>query len=82
MASLFEELDVMYPNHTHFYTVGLGDMNEAMEKCARLSGYEAHVVNYNGQMVLISQQGFSSDNISWLNEIPRPEPVVEDTKTK
>jgi len=84
MASLYEELDVMYPNHSHYYTVALPDMNEAMEKCARMAGYEAHVVTYNGQMVLISRQGFPSDNISWLNEIPAPPApeVIEAPKTK
>jgi hypothetical protein len=82
--ALYEDLDAMYPNHTHYYTVSLSDMNEAMEKCARLAGYEAHVVTYNGQMILVSQQGFSSDNISWLNEIaPPPAPeVIEAPKTK
>jgi hypothetical protein len=79
MATLFEELDAVFTNHTHYYTVGLPDMNEALEKCARLLHSNAQVINYGGQMILASHHSLG-DGITWLTEIPRPvvEPVVEE----
>jgi hypothetical protein len=80
MATLFEELDAVFTNHTHYYTVGLPDMNEALEKCARVLHTNPQIINYGGQMILASQHGLG-DGITWLTEIPRPvvEPVVEET---
>jgi hypothetical protein len=69
--ALFDELDAIFSNHTHYYTVALPDMNEALEKCARVTGDNAQVINYAGQMVLASQSNLG-DQISWLTEIPRP----------
>ena len=75
--SFFEELDTMFTNHTHYYIVGLSSMNEALEMCARVTGGMAQVITYNGQIILASQSGISSQ-IPWLTEVPRPE-VVEET---
>lgn len=70
--ALFDELDAIFSNHTHYYTVALPDMNAALELCARVTGGNPQVINYAGQMVLASQQSLG-DQISWLTEIPRPE---------
>jgi hypothetical protein len=73
MASLFEELDAVFTSHSHYYTVGLPDMNEALEKCARIMHTNPQVITYGGQMILASQHAISND-ITWLTEIPRPAP--------
>jgi hypothetical protein len=70
--ALFDELDAIFTNHTHYYSVALSDMNEALDKCARMVGGNAQVINYGGQMILASQSGLSNQ-IPWLTEIPRPE---------
>jgi hypothetical protein len=76
--TLFEELDAIFPAHTHYYSVALTDMNEALEKCARVTGGNAQVINYSGQMILATQTNIGNE-ITWLNEIPRPEePIVEE----
>ena len=72
--ALYEELDAMFPSHTHYYIVGLSDMNEALDKCARLSHGMVNIINYGGQMILVSPHGLS-DQISWLTEVAAP--VVE-----
>lgn len=80
MATLFEELDAVFTNHTHYYTVGLPTMNDALELCARVSLGNPQVIQYNGQMILASASALGG-NISWLTEVPRPvvETVVEET---
>jgi len=70
--ALFDELDAIFSTHTHYYTVSVPSMNDALERCARLTGGTPQVINYNGQIILATQQGLS-DQISWLTEIPRPE---------
>lgn len=77
--ALFEELDAMFPSHSHYYIVGLSTMNDALEKCARVCVGMPQLINYNGQMILVSQSGLSSD-ISWLTEIPRPEQLEAPTE--
>ena len=81
--ALYEELDAMFPSHTHYYIVGLTDMNEELDKCARLSHGMVNIINYNGQMILISPNSLGSQ-ISWLTEVIapvveviEPDPVVE-----
>jgi hypothetical protein len=70
--ALFDDLDAIFTNHTHYYVVALSDMNEALDKCARMVGGNAQVISYGGQMILASQSGLSNQ-IAWLTEIPRPE---------
>jgi hypothetical protein len=70
--SLFQELDVIFTTHTHYYTVGLPTMNEALERCARVTGGNPQVINYGGQIILASQSSLGNE-ISWLTEIQRPE---------
>jgi hypothetical protein len=49
-------------------------MNEALDKCARLSHGIVNIINYGGQMILISQHALT-DQIGWLTEVAAP--VVE-----
>jgi hypothetical protein len=86
--ALFDELDGMFPSHTHFYQINLSTMDEALEKCARMTGELGHVFSYNGTMFMAVQHTLGND-ISWLTEIEDPNPeVVEaeitvvDTKKK
>jgi hypothetical protein len=73
--TLFEELDTAFPAHSHFYSVSL-PLNEALDRCARMTGDNGHVFSYNGMVVLAVQHGTGPD-VPWLNEIPRPEAPSE-----
>jgi len=70
--TLFEELDAIFPAHTHFYIVNLPSIDEALERCARLTGSASHVTSYNGQLIMAVQHGLNVDDITWLTEVPRP----------
>lgn len=74
--TLFEELDAIFTNHTNYYTVAVPSMNDALERCARLTGGDDQVITYNGQIILATQQNLGNQ-ISWLTEIPRPAPPAE-----
>jgi hypothetical protein len=67
--TLYEELDTMFPSHSYFYSVSLTDMNEALEKCARLTDQPTHVFTYSGQMIMSVQHSLGND-IPWLTAVP------------
>jgi len=75
--ALFDELDNMFPSHTHFYQVNLPTMNEALDRCARMTGDLGHVFTYNGMIVMAVQHSLGNDN-PWLTEIADPNPDVID----
>lgn len=62
--TLYEQLDQIFPGHFYFYSVSAVDMSEALEKCARVIGENAHVINLNGQMYMASQTNLGSE-ITW-----------------
>jgi len=62
---LYEDLDKIFPAHYYFYTVQNMDISEALDKCARLCGDAAHVIQYQGQLVFASTHAISTD-IPWL----------------
>lgn len=77
--ALFDELDAIFSSHTHYYVVNVPSMNDALERCARLSGGSPQVVNYGGQLILASGQNLGNQ-VSWLTEIERPaipDPIEE-----
>jgi hypothetical protein len=67
----------MFPSHTHFYQVNLPTMNEALDRCARMTGDLGHVFTYNGMIVMAVQHSLGNDN-PWLTEIADPNPDVID----
>jgi hypothetical protein len=69
--ALFDELDAIFTNHSHYYVVALSNMNDALEMCARVTHANPQVVNYGGQIILATQHSLG-EGISWLTEIPRP----------
>ena len=73
--ALFDDLDAMFPSHTHFYQVNLPTMNEALDRCARMTGELGHVFTYNGTMFMAVQHSLGNDN-PWLTEIPDPNPEI------
>lgn len=73
--ALYEELDGMFPNHTHYYIVNVPDISEALDRCGRLSHGSPHVIQYSGMIILVSPSAISND-ITWLTEINDPNAVV------
>ena len=65
---MFEELNNAFPNHTHFYEVLGITMNEAMDRCARLTGDDPLVMNYNGKIVFALKHDLGN-GIEWLRPV-------------
>lgn len=66
---MFEELNNAFPNHTHFYEVNGLVLSDAMERCARLTGDDGHVLNYQGKVIFAVKHALVTDNIDWLNPV-------------
>jgi hypothetical protein len=65
---MFEELNNAFPNHTHFYEVLGITMNEAMDRCARLTGDDPLVMNYNGKIVFALKHDLGN-GIEWMTPV-------------
>lgn len=64
----YDELNNVFPHHSYFYTVNGIQMNEALDRVARLSGQPTQVVTYQGQIVLAVQHELSSE-IPWITAV-------------
>lgn len=62
---LYEELDKIFPGHFYFYQVQNMDLSEALDRCGRLTGESAHVIQYQGQLIFASTHAISNE-IPWL----------------
>lgn len=69
---MYEELNNIFPNQYWFYEVSGLTMTEAMDRCARLTGNAAHVINYQGRIVFASVHEIGNDN-PWLSLIGGPQ---------
>lgn len=67
---MFNELNNIFPNHSFFYDVSNMSFSEALDRCARLSGDDNHVVNYQGKVVFAAKSKVDTDQIDWLNPVP------------
>lgn len=74
---MFNELNSAFPNHTHFYEVMGLQLGEAMDRAARLSGADTHVLNYQGKIIFAVQHELDVTGIDWLTEVPGS-PVAEE----
>jgi hypothetical protein len=74
---MFNELNSAFPNHTHFYEVTGLQLGEAMDRAARLSGADSHVLNYQGKIIFAVQHSLDVTGIDWLTEVPGS-PVAEE----
>jgi hypothetical protein len=72
---MYEQLNEAFPQQTHFYTVNGLTMADALERCARLTGENAHVFNYNGQIIFALNHDLGSD-LDFLTPVPGT-PVAE-----
>jgi len=68
--STFTELDAAFPGHTHFFNVSGLSFSEALDRCARLTGDAAEVLNYNGMIIFAVKHALETDGIPWLNPVP------------
>ena len=65
---MFEELNNAFPDHTHFYEVLGITMSEAMDRCARLTGDNPQVMNYNGNIIFALKHDLGT-GIEWLRPV-------------
>ena len=68
---MYEELNKIFPNQWWFYEVVGLNINEAMDRCARMTGDQAHVINFQNKIIFASVNEIGNDN-SWLNLIGGP----------
>lgn len=66
---MFDELNAVFPNHTNFYEISGLTMTEALERCARLSGDDGHVLTYQGRIIFAVKHALSTSDISWINPV-------------
>jgi len=67
---MFEELDKMFPGHGHFYEVAGFTVNEALERCARLTvDGDDYVTQVNGKIIFVSKTKLDVNGIPWLNPV-------------
>lgn len=66
---MFEELNNAFPNHTHFYEVNGLVLADAMERCARLTGEDGHVLNHQGKIIFAVKHALETADIPWLNPV-------------
>lgn len=66
---MFEELNNAFPNHSHFYEVNGLVLSDAMERCARLTGEDGHILNYQGKIIFAVKHALETADISWLNPV-------------
>jgi hypothetical protein len=66
---MFDELNAAFPYHSNFYEVSGLVMSEAMERCARLTGDDGMVFNFQGKIIFAVKHALDTANISWLNPV-------------
>lgn len=66
---MYNELTIGFPDHTHFYEVGNMTMGEALDRCARMTGDDGQVLNYQGKIVFAVKHALDTNEISWLNPV-------------
>lgn len=75
---MFDELNAAFPNHTHFYEVVGLSLADAMDRSARLTGGDCHILNYQGKIIFAVQHDVNVSGFDWLIDVPGA-PVVEET---
>jgi hypothetical protein len=63
--STYDDLNQLFPNHYYFYQFVGGDMNAAMDLCARLTGDASHVIERNSSIYFAVTHTLG-DSIPWL----------------
>ena len=75
---MFDELNAAFPDHTHFYEVVGLSLADAMDRSARLTGGDCHILNYQGKIIFAVQHDVNVSGFDWLVNVPGA-PVVEET---
>lgn len=65
----YTELSTAYPSFSHFYEVTNLSLPDAMDRCARMTGEEGHVVQFNGRIYFTVKHEIGNDN-DWLTLVP------------
>jgi hypothetical protein len=70
--ALYDDLNTVFPDHYYFYTVGNMDMSQALDVCARLSGEDTHVIQYQGMTVFAVKHQIGDGSVlpNFLTAVP------------
>jgi hypothetical protein len=66
---MFDELFAAFPEHTHFYEVCNMTMSDALERCARMTGDNGMVCNYQNKIIFAVKHPLITDDIVWLSPV-------------
>lgn len=71
ILKMFEDLNAAFPNQSYFYIVTGLPMADALERCARLTGDDGHVTNYQNQIIFACSHavGVNASDIPWLTPV-------------
>ena len=64
----FTDLLTAYPAYSHFYEVINLTLPDAMDRCARMTGDEGHVVQFGGKIFFTVKHEIRGDN-DWLRPV-------------
>ena len=67
---MYDNLNAAFPNHTHFYIVNGLQMAEALDRCARMTGDDGQVFNYQNMIVFAVKHKLETTDITWLDPVP------------
>ena len=65
---MYTELNDAFPSHSFFYEVVGLQFGDALERCARMTGDDGRVFNYQGKIIFAAQHDLGNDN-NWLMPI-------------
>jgi hypothetical protein len=66
---MFDALNAAFPNHTHFYVVNGLSMADALDRCARMTGDDGQVFNYQNMIIFAVKHALDTANIPWLDPV-------------
>lgn len=66
---MFDELNDAFPDHTHFYEVKGLTLTDALDRCARMTGDNGNVFNYQNKIIFAVKHSLSPE-LTWVTAVP------------
>jgi hypothetical protein len=70
---MYDELKAVFPGYSHFYEVVGLQLAEAMDRCARMTGSSANILQYQNKIIFALTHDLG-EGPDFLNAIPNPNP--------
>ena len=66
---MYDELFAAFPDHSYFYEVSNMTMNDALERCARMTGDNGLVSTYQNKIIFAVKHSLDTNDITWLSPV-------------